>query len=323
MAESDAAIAVFETNNHAFWRPVTAIRLKTTATRDRERPGMVVVHGHAALSRLPVWPDQCERRPHCGAAALFRHRRHRPGFTFNAHRCRCSRSLQPLPTKPITCAFAIRCAKRWPNPSDARNVYGGMHFREGLIKGAIQARRSGVVFRHALRPLSGDGNHGRPGLRSHAEQGIDRSFPASAPRGWHEDPGSESVHRPRRDLSSRACLHGRSCAAGASVGTPGAACGVPYGHKTIGSDPPAWASSRPPAGVLITTAARERPSLAREALEQPCRVHRPRCWPTCAASAIHRPMPKTSPKRSFGALHRTRLGTATQIRTAGVSAACC
>ena len=82
------------------------------------------------------------------------------GFTFNAPSVPLPAPLQPLPTKPITRAFAS-LREALAESVDAR-VYGGMHFREGCIKGAIQGSLVGsYVFRHALRPLSGGRNHGR------------------------------------------------------------------------------------------------------------------------------------------------------------------
>ena len=162
MAESDAAIAVFETKyTYAFWRPVTAIRWE-----DDGNPRTASDPGWWSFMATPPYPDYpCGLTNASGAHTAVLRRYFGTddiawGFTFNAPSVPLPAPLQPLPTKPITRAFAS-LREALAESVDAR-VYGGMHFREGCIKGAIQGSLVGsYVFRHALRPLSGGRNHGR------------------------------------------------------------------------------------------------------------------------------------------------------------------
>ena len=156
IAESDAAIAVFDTKyTYTFWRPVTAIRWEDD--------------GNAATTSDPNWwsfmatppyPDYpCGLTNASGAQTAVLRRYFGTddivwGFTFDAPSVALPAPLSPLPPKSITRGFdSLREALA--ESVDAR-VYGGMHFREGCARGAMQGTMVGrYVFQNVLRPLPG------------------------------------------------------------------------------------------------------------------------------------------------------------------------
>jgi hypothetical protein len=154
IAESDAAIAVFDTKyTYAFWRPITAIRW--------QYDGNLLTASDPnwwSFLATPPYPDYpCGLTNASGAhTAVLRQFFHRNdiawGFTFDAPPVPLPAPLLPLPAKPITRVF-VSLHDAVAESVDAR-VYGGMHFREGCVKGAIQGSQVGrYVFKFALRPL--------------------------------------------------------------------------------------------------------------------------------------------------------------------------
>ena len=154
LAESDAAIAVFDTKyTYTFWRPVTAIRWQ-----DDGNPATAPDAGWWSFMATPPYPDYvCGLTNASGAHAEILRRFFGTddiawGFTFNAPLVPLPAPLQPLPAKPITRTF-VSLHEATDEAVDAR-VYGGMHFREGCVKGVTQGAQVGrFVFQHALRPL--------------------------------------------------------------------------------------------------------------------------------------------------------------------------
>lgn len=154
MAESDAAIAVFETKyTYRFWRPVTAIRWQD----DGNRATAPDANWWSFLA-TPPYPDYvCGLTNASGAHTEVLRRYFRTddiawGFTFNAPPVPLPAPLAALPGKPITRVFlSLREAEA---EAVSARVYGGMHFREGCRKGAIQGEQAGrFVLQHALKPL--------------------------------------------------------------------------------------------------------------------------------------------------------------------------
>jgi hypothetical protein len=156
MAESDAAIAVFDTKyTYAFWRPITAIRWQNDGN-----PATAPDAYWWSFLATPPYPDYpCGLTNASGAHAEVLRRYFGSddiawGFTFNAPPVPLPAPLLPLPAKPITRGF-VSLREATAEAVDAR-VFGGMHFREGCVKGVIQGEQAGrFVFQHALRPLSG------------------------------------------------------------------------------------------------------------------------------------------------------------------------
>jgi hypothetical protein len=154
MAESDAAIAVFDTKyTYRFWRPISAIRWQ-----DDGNPGTAPDAGWWSFMATPPYPDYpCGLTNASGAHTEVLRRYFRTddiawGFTFNAPSVPLPAPLLPLPAKPITRSF-VSLGEATAEAVDAR-VFGGMHFREGCVKGVTQGEQAGrFVFQHALRPL--------------------------------------------------------------------------------------------------------------------------------------------------------------------------
>ena len=154
MAESDAAIAVFDTKyTYNFWRPVTAIRWQNDGN-----PRTAPDANWWSFMATPPYPDYtCGLTSASGANIEVLRRYFRSndigwGFTFNAPPVPLPAPLLPLPAKPITRVFAS-LHEAAAEAVDAR-VFGGMHFREGCVKGITQGKQVGrFVFQHALRPL--------------------------------------------------------------------------------------------------------------------------------------------------------------------------
>ncbi len=153
-AESDAAIAVFDTKYaYIFWRPITAIRWQ-----DDGNPATAPDAAWWSFLATPPYPDYvCGLTNASGAHAEILRRFFGTddiawGFTFNAPAVPLPAPLLPLPAKPITRTF-LSLREATDEAVDAR-VFGGMHFREGCVKGVIQGEQVGrFVFQHALRPL--------------------------------------------------------------------------------------------------------------------------------------------------------------------------
>jgi hypothetical protein len=154
IAESDAAIAVFDTKYaYTFWRPVTAIR-----RQDDGNPATAPNANWWSFMATPPYPDYpCGLTNASGAHTEVLRRFFGTddiawGFTFNAPAVPLPAPLAPLPAKPITRTF-VSLREAAAESVDAR-VFGGMHFREGCVKGVLQGEQVGrFVFQHALRPL--------------------------------------------------------------------------------------------------------------------------------------------------------------------------
>ena len=154
IAESDAAIAVFDTKyTYTFWRPITAIRWQ-----DDGNPATASDPFWWSFMATPPYPDYpCGLTNASGAQTeVLRMYFHTDdiawGFTFNAPSVALPAPLLPLPAKPITRTF-LSLSEATDEAVDAR-VFGGMHFRSGCAKGVTQGTRVGrYVFLHALRPL--------------------------------------------------------------------------------------------------------------------------------------------------------------------------
>ena len=154
MAESDAAIAVFDTKYaYAFWRPITAIR-----RQDDGNAATAPDAGWWSFMATPPYPDYpCGLTNASGAHTEVLRRYFGTddiawGFTFDAPPVPLPAPLLPLPAKPITRTF-LTLREAAAESVDAR-VFGGMHFREGCTKGVTQGEQVGrFVFQHALRPL--------------------------------------------------------------------------------------------------------------------------------------------------------------------------
>ena len=156
IAESDAAIAVFNTKyTYTFWRPITAIRWE-----DDGNPWTASDPNWWSFMATPPYPDYpCGLTIASGAHTAVLRRYFRTddvaySFTFNAPSVALPAPMLALPAKPITRSFdSLREALA--ESVDAR-VYGGMHFREGCARGAVQGTLVGrYVFQNALRPLFG------------------------------------------------------------------------------------------------------------------------------------------------------------------------
>lgn len=153
MAESDAAIVVFDTKyTYNFWRPINAIRWA-----DDGNPATSPDPGWWSFMATPPYPDYpCGLTNASGAQAailraFFRRDDIGYGFTFNAPPVPLPAPLAALPAKPITRAFAS-LSQATSESVDAR-VFGGMHFREGCRAGVLQGTLVGYsVFLQALRP---------------------------------------------------------------------------------------------------------------------------------------------------------------------------
>lgn len=156
IADTDAGIAVFDSKyTYTFWRPITAIRWE-----DDGNPRTAPDANWWSFMATPPYPDYpCGLTNASGAhTAVLRHYFGTDdiawGFTFDAPSVPLPAPLSPLPAKPIARVF-VSLREALAEAVDAR-VYGGMHFREGCVKGAIQGTLVGrYVFQHALRPLSG------------------------------------------------------------------------------------------------------------------------------------------------------------------------
>lgn len=154
MAESDAAITVFDTKyTYNFWRPVTAIRWQ-----DDGNPATTPDPNWWSFMATPPYPDYTCGLPITAAAQAEAIRRYfgtdaiAYGFTANVPAAPLPVPFAALPPKPITRAF-VSLSDATSEAVDAR-VYGGMHFREGCRKGVLQGSQVGrFVFQHALRPL--------------------------------------------------------------------------------------------------------------------------------------------------------------------------
>ena len=232
-------------------------------------------------------------------------------------RCRCPPAAAAVADQADHPRLRL-AARRWPNPSMRVSMAGCAS--AGLHQGAIQGSLVGsYVFRHALRPLSGDGTTGAS-IEVPRRAGSTSFLPRVGTAGYMKTPDPESVHRHDATCPSRACLY---------AGDP-AQPGLRLAARRR-----LWRSLRSDhrfgsAGMgqfqttrwsLITTAARERRRWRAKRWNSCAASIARRCWPTCAASAIHRPMPKTSP--AFFALHRTRLVPRRRSGPRAFPAACC
>jgi len=154
IAESDAAVAVFDTKyTYTFWRPITAIRWQ-----DDGNPATTPDASWWSFLATPPYPDYpCGLTNASGAHTAVLRRFFGTddiawGFTFDAPSVPLPAPLSPLPAKSITRDFAS-LRQALAESVDAR-VFGGMHFREGCTRGALQGTLVGrYVFQNALRPL--------------------------------------------------------------------------------------------------------------------------------------------------------------------------
>jgi hypothetical protein len=137
---------------HAFWRPITAIREAHTDGN----PYTVADPAWTPLRPTPFHPDHPSTHSVCGGAAAEILRR----FVGTDHHSFCMTSLTATP------AGSTRCLERF-SQAQAENissrVFAGIHFRTAIEAGDRLGRRIGrFAFTHALRPLHpihhGDGD---------------------------------------------------------------------------------------------------------------------------------------------------------------------
>lgn len=149
VAMSDGAVAVYDTKYHYnFWRPITAIRAASTDGN----PATEADPGWLPFLPTPPYPDYtCGLTNAVGAAVEVTRRFFGTDdipFTFTAFDVFIS------PGEAMTRSYHS-LSQAAAESVDAR-VYGGMHFREGCVKGVRQGEKVGrFVFLHALKPLKG------------------------------------------------------------------------------------------------------------------------------------------------------------------------
>jgi hypothetical protein len=144
MAVADGLISGwYWKRQHAFWRPITAIR---EAGLDGN-PGTVEDPVWQPLRPTPSHPDHPSTHSVTGGAASEIIRR---VVGSDRHRF-CMTTLRAMP------AGSVRCFERFSS-AQAENinsrVYAGIHFRPAILAGDRLGRRIGrFAFEHALRPL--------------------------------------------------------------------------------------------------------------------------------------------------------------------------
>lgn len=149
VAMSDGAVAVFETKYHyRFWRPITAIRAGDTD----DNPATQADPGWLPFLPTPPYPDYtCGLTNAVGAAVEVVRRYFGTDdipFTFTA------RDVFIVPGQEMTRSYDS-LSQATEESVDAR-VYGGMHFREGCVKGVRQGEKVGrYITQHYLKPLPG------------------------------------------------------------------------------------------------------------------------------------------------------------------------
>jgi hypothetical protein len=128
---------------HAFWRPITAIREADTDGN----PHTVADPAWNALRITPAHPDHPSTHSVCGGAAAEVLRR----FVGSDHHAFCMTTLTAVPPGSTRCHQTFSKAQKENVNS---RVYAGIHFRTALEAGERLGRRIGrFAFRHVLRPL--------------------------------------------------------------------------------------------------------------------------------------------------------------------------
>jgi hypothetical protein len=146
MAISDGAVAVFDTKyTYNFWRPVTAIR----AGDSDGNPATEADATWTSYQATPAYPDYtCGLTTFAGAAIEVLRRQFGSDelpYTFTA--------------AGVTRSYAS-LSQAGAEAIDAR-VYGGMHFRDGCVRGLKMGEQVGhFTVQHVLKPL-----HPNKGIR--------------------------------------------------------------------------------------------------------------------------------------------------------------
>jgi hypothetical protein len=139
MAQSDAAVAVFDTKfTYNFWRPVTAIRAAATDGNPNTAPDAAWL----SYQNTPPYPDYTCGLPTIAGAATEVLRRYfgtdAVGYSMTA--------------AGVTRTFAT-LSEATADAVDAR-VFGGMHFRTGCVHGVRHGSQVGrFVIQHSLKPV--------------------------------------------------------------------------------------------------------------------------------------------------------------------------
>lgn len=135
---------------HAFWRPITAIREADTDGN----PDTTADPAWNSLRVTPAHPDHPSTHSITGGAAAEVVRR----FTGSDHHPFCMTTLTAVP------AGSTRCVETFSQAQDENinsRVYAGIHFRTAIEAGDHLGRRIGrFAFKHVLRPLHCPGSTG-------------------------------------------------------------------------------------------------------------------------------------------------------------------
>jgi hypothetical protein len=130
---------------HAFWRPITAIREAGTDGN----PGTIADPAWQPLRNTPTHPDHPSTHSVTGGAAAEVLRR----FAGSDRYRFCMTTLTAVPAGSTRCYESFSKAQEENGNS---RVYAGLHFRSAIQGGDQLGRRIGrFAFEHALRPLRG------------------------------------------------------------------------------------------------------------------------------------------------------------------------